>query len=61
MATRHTSPNSLAKNLLWWNGTSFLEGGEDSWLKANCTTDGVVVDFSAKAKANQCLGGRTCW
>ena len=32
VATRRTSPGSLVKNLLWWNGPSFLEGGEDSWL-----------------------------
>ena len=43
------------KNLLWWNGPSFLEGDEDSWLKANCTKDGVVADFSSNDKANQCL------
>ena len=45
------------KNLLWWNGPSFLEGDEDSWLKANCTKDGVVADFSSNDKANQCLTG----
>ena len=28
---------------------------EDSWLKVNCTKDGVSVDFSSNAKAKQCL------
>ena len=55
VATRRTSPNSLAKNLLWRNGPSFLEGDEDSWLKVNCTKDGVSIDFSSNAKAKQCL------
>ena len=47
------------KNLLPWNGASFLvlEGDEDIWLKANCTKDGVVVDFSSNEKAKQCLAG----
>ena len=45
------------KKLLWWNGPSFLEGDENSWLKANCTKDGVVVDFSSNDKAKQCLAG----
>ena len=57
VATRRTSPNFLVSNLLWWNGPSFLEGDEDSWLKANCTKDGVVVDFSSNGKAKQCLAG----
>ena len=58
VATRRTSPNSLVKNLLWWNGPSFLEGDEDSWLKANCTKlYGVVVDVSSNDKAKQCLTG----
>ena len=42
---------------MWWNGTSFLESDGDSWLKANCTKDGVVVDFSSNEKAKQCLAG----
>ena len=57
IATRRTSPNSLVKNLLWWNGPSFLEGDEEIWLTANCTKDGVVVDFSSNGKAKQCLAG----
>ena len=57
VATRRPSPNSLLKNLLWWGGPSFLEGDKDSWLKANCTKDGVVVDFSSNEKAKQCLAG----
>ena len=43
VATRRTSPNSLVKNLLPWNGPSFLEGD--------------VVDFSSNEKAKQCLTG----
>ena len=57
VATHRTSPNSLAKNLLWWNGPSFLEDDEDSWLKANCTKDAVAVDFSSNEKAKHCLAG----
>ena len=57
VATRRTSPNSLVKNLLWWNGPSFLKGDEEIWLTANCTKDGVVVDFSSNGKAKQCLAG----
>ena len=34
-----------------------MEGDEDSWLKANCVKDGVVVDFSSNDKAKQCLAG----
>ena len=30
IAIRRSSSNSLLKNLLWWNGPSFLEGAEDS-------------------------------
>ena len=44
------------KNLLWWNGPSFLGGDVDSWLKVNCTKDGVDVD-SINDKAKQCLAG----
>ena len=45
--------------MLPWNGASFLvlEGDENSWLKANCIKDGVVVDFSSNEKAKQCLAG----
>ena len=28
------------------------------WLNANCTKDGVVVDFSSNEKAKQCLAGK---
>ena len=51
-ATRRTLLSFLVKKLLWWNGPSFLEGDEDSWLKANCTKDGVVPSLWL---------GRICW
>ena len=35
-----------------------MEGDEDSWLKANCTKDGVVLDFSSHEKAKQSLAGK---
>ena len=56
-ATRRTLLSFLVKKLLWWNGPSFLKGDEDSWLKANCTKDGVLVYFSSNDKAKQCLAG----
>ena len=49
------------KNLFWWNGISFMEGDDDSWLKANCTKDDVVVDFGNNEKAKQRLAGEECW
>ena len=57
VVTRRISPNSLVKILLWWNSPSVLGRGEDSWLKANFTKHGVVVDFSINEKAKQCLAG----
>ena len=49
-ATLRTSPCSLVKNLLSWDGPSFLEGDEDRWLKAKCTKYSVVVDLVVMRK-----------
>ena len=38
-----------------------MEGDDDSWLKANCTKDDVVVDFGNNEKAKQRLAGEECW
>ena len=53
VAACRSSSNSNVKNLLWQN--CFYEGDKDSWLKANCTKDGVVVDYRSNEKAKQCL------
>lgn len=57
VTTCRNSPNSFVKKLLWWNGTTFLKDNKDSWLKANCIKDCVIVDFSSNEKAKQCFEG----
>ena len=38
-----------------------MEGDDDSWLKANCTKDDIVVDLGSNEKAKQRLAGEDCW